>query len=163
MSPFRLIHPDASMKPRARRFQRRRQSDGFGLLEVLVMLTLVSTVILVIMAGLLTAVKTSGTVATKRELSGSLTIASEKLQANSTTYQPCDAGAVNYPTPDPYVADFPSIGFSVTVAFFDGSQYQPTCPASDQGAQLLTITATRGGQSETATVVKRDPTHCEGC
>jgi type II secretory pathway pseudopilin PulG len=144
---------------------RRRRSDGFGLIEVLVMLTLVSTVILVVMAGLLTAVKSSGVVATKRELAGSLTIAAERLQADSTGYQPCDAGVVDYPTttPDPFVPDFPEVTFAVTASYFDGSQYQATCPGNDHGAQLLTITASRSGQTETAVVVKRDPTHCEGC
>ena len=144
---------------------RRRRSDGFGLIEVLVMLMLVSTVILVVMAGLLSAVKSSGVVATKRELSGALIIAGERLRADSIGYQPCDGGTVDYSTttPAPLVPDFPGVDLAVTASYFDGSQYQGTCPGTDQGAQLLTITASRGGQTETAVVVKRDPTHCEGC
>lgn len=125
------------------------------------MLTLVSTVILVVMSGLLTAVKSSSLVATKRDLAGSLTIAAEDLQGASTAYVACGA-PTDYPTPAGFVPDFPDVVFTVAVSYFDGAQYQTSC-GTDQGAQLITITASRGGQTETAVVVKRDPANCEGC
>jgi hypothetical protein len=104
--------------------------------------------------------------------------AGEKLQeatayadcAVPADYDPADGAPLGSPAGTvvtaPYIAEFPTIDVNVTnVVYLDGGAYVGVCPATDQGAQLLTVEARTesGDVHELGTFVLRDDSKCTGC
>ena len=151
-----------------------RGQSGVSLLESLIAIVLVSTVILALAAGFLAMMGATAASSSRQRTDAALTSFTESLK--TVPYTPCTAGtsqpgASAYqavyaawagrwsPPADAAVSDLsitkveywnPAAGTPPRVGAF-----QATCPASDSGAQRLTVSVTVNGSSDTGQVVVR--------
>lgn len=146
---------------------------GVSLLEVLVAIAVLSTALIAAMSGLFTTVRTSGANADRQARSAALSSYGESLKG--LAYTPCaDATGAAYTsaydtwtqrwtpaTGGSAPPDAAALVLRVTkVEFWDRTSlsFLPTCPATDGGAQRLTISVTWRGATMTSTLAKRNPT-----
>lgn len=142
--------------------------DGFTLVEVLITIALMSVAFVAILGSLGTLIATGST--HRAVTTGEVAVRdlAEFVKADdSVPYTACDAGplaAYAQKVNDDFTA--PS-GFTATVSSVDYWQgdalgtFNATCPAPDQGAQVIRVSVTGGRGGRTATqsvdVVKRAP------
>jgi type II secretory pathway pseudopilin PulG len=142
---------------------RRRGEGGFGLIEAVVSVGLVSTVVLALAAGLLTSVKSSQAAKETQEVDAAVSAYAEafkdpSLYAPGKLPDPCDESG--YGT---LVAEPPGVSSASVV----GVEHWSTSPTvgwvetctSDPGAHRLTVEVEMSGSNATATaqVVMRKP------
>ncbi len=150
-------------RARGRRAERRGQG-GFGLLESIVSIALVSTVILALAAGLLTSVKSSQSAKETQELDAALSAYAESFK-NPSLYasliDPCSSASyTGLPVTTPPGTSSASV-VSGGVKHWDPTAADPwvgTC-STDPGVHRLTVQVTMAasGASGTAQVVMRKP------
>lgn len=143
---------------RGRRRHERGQA-GFGLLEVVISVALVSLTVLGLAAAFLTLVRTNAATTAQQEADHAAANYSESLKASG--YRPCSPGV----TPD-YSGDAslwtPPSGVQVRIVdveFWDpaAGSYVATCPSGvDAGTQRLTVVAEYRDRDRQAQIVKRN-------
>lgn len=141
--------------------------SGFGLIEILITVFLAGLVVLGLAAGLLTLVRSNAATDERQRIDQALGNVGEGLKA--LPYVPCTAGG---PPTDAtawgaYLASpttwRPPPGMAVEVAevrYWDRTsrQFEKDCNATegDQGAQMITVSATWRGRTGSAQVVVGD-------
>jgi Tfp pilus assembly protein PilV len=143
----------------------RRDATGTTLLEVLIAVALVATVLLGVMAGMLTTVKASGSNSSGVTSDAALVSVSERMK--SLTYRPCGAATADYEQQlnQPRLRTAAERDIEVRVERVDHWQPAPTnryaaaCPTGgDRGTQLVTVVVTVGDSASRGSVVIRNPT-----
>lgn len=146
---------------------RRRGAAGFSLVEVLISIALVSTLVLALVTGLLTLVRTTESNNQRQQIQLALGNMSEGMRAIS--YRDCNGGGANatnyegdyYGVPSnwtPTRAGRPDMTAEVLdVEFWNPSSrtFQDTCPGTDGGAQQLTLRVAWRDRDDTTQVVVR--------
>lgn len=140
-----------------------RRQSGFSLIETLITVVLAGIVVLGLVAGLLTLVRSRAATDERQRIDLALGNVAESLKA--IEYPACDPAAMpdaaSYQTA--YLASplswRPPAGMTaevVDVEFWDKTSrsFVDTCASGDQGAQQLTIQVTWRGREGSAHVVK---------
>jgi len=144
---------------------RRRGAAGTTLLEVLVAVALVSTVLLGVMAGMLTTVRASGSNSSGVASDAALVSVTERMK--SLPYRPCGGAAPDYEQQLNQPRLHTAAGQEIEVRVEGVEQWQPApanryapgCPAGgDRGTQLVRVLVTVGDSSSRGSVVVRNPT-----
>jgi hypothetical protein len=144
---------------------RRRGEGGFGLIEAVVSVGLVSTVVLALAAGLLTSVRSSQSAKETQELDAALSAYAEAFkdpELYDALGDPCSLASFGALPVSPPAGT--SSAWVRAVEHWDASAVPPTwvdaCPdGADSGAHRLTVAVemTDSGASNTAQVVMRKP------
>lgn len=132
---------------------------GFSLLEIIIAVMLVSMVVLALATGFLTLIRTNRSTYEQQQVDHATTNYAESLKA--VQYEPCQPGSG-----DPDYGASPDLwepGAGISVAVVDvrywnpaAGAYEPGCPPSDGGTQLLTIRAEYRDRERQAQIVKRN-------
>jgi len=145
---------------RLRRLRKRcRRERGETLVEVLITITIVGIAFTGILAGLATAINLSGR--HRGQANADVVLVSAAESVKNQAYVPCPSVSTSSYTPTQGVT-LPS-GWSASdvqvtsVRKWGGAAYLSTCPGTDLGLQLVTITATTpdGKSTESVEIVKR--------
>jgi hypothetical protein len=137
---------------------RRRGEEGFGLIEAVVSVGLVSTVVLALAAGLLTSVKSSQAAKETQEVDAAVSAYAESFK-DPARYPSADPCAT---TPDWSLVPIPDGASAAHVSAFQhwggGSGWVDSC-TTDPGVHRLTVEVEMAGSGATATaqVVMRKP------
>jgi type II secretory pathway pseudopilin PulG len=141
------------------RNRRRRAAgqSGFGLIEVVLAVGLVSLGVLALASAFLTLTRVNAATEAQQRVDHAVANYAESLKA--ADYVPCATG-VDYSTEPGLWA--PPAGLQVqidSVQYWnpaaDGGTYQPDCPGTDGGTQLVTVRASSGDAERRAQIVKR--------
>lgn len=148
-----------------RRRAARRGQSGVSLIEVLVATAVMAPLVLGASTGLFTAVTASTNSRDRQQLEAALGSYGDAVKAmpyvacgTPTSYRSAYAAWPQRWVPDPG-SGLTSADLSfVTVEYWNQSSasFTGTC-GSDGGAQRITVTVAKGGESLTGAVVKRDP------
>jgi type II secretory pathway pseudopilin PulG len=146
------------MIARLRRLRSRLGRErGDTLVEVLITITIVGIAFTGILAGLATAINLSGR--HRGQANADVVLVSAAESVKNQAYTQCASTSSYSATsgvtlPSGWVASNLSI---TSVKKWNGSSFVTTCPATDQGLQLITISATTpdNKSTETIEVVKR--------
>lgn len=148
------------------RFQPAPGESGFGLVEVMIAVLLMSLLIGGMTLGLITAIRTTGDNQVRQRLQASLSAYADSLQQMPYVTGACSArDTAGYNSAYAAWSDRwnPPPGVTVSVAgavrYWDrtAKDFVNTCPSTDTGAVLLNIKASRGALAATGQVVKRNP------
>lgn len=136
-----------------RRFRNVRDDRGDTLIEVVMAVLILGIAAVAIVGGMALSVKVSDIHRKQADAGAALHDYAESLQSS---YNPCH-GSI----PAAYRLSAEA-GFrppDITVRYWTGESFSPTCPGADPGLQQLTIdvTSTDGRASESLTVVVRRP------
>ena len=132
---------------------------GDTLVEVLMTIVILAVAFVGILSGLATAIRLSGIHRGQANADVVLTSAAESVK--NQTYIPCPAVILTSYSPTSGVTlptGWAASNVTVTsVQKWNGTSFQASCPSTDQGLELVTITATTpdGKSSETVDVIKR--------
>jgi type II secretory pathway pseudopilin PulG len=140
-----------------------RSEDGDTLIEVLFALVIIALSVSALLGALITAVATSGE---HRSLSVEDTLlrsyaetAEYQIQVQSTPVPLFTQCASSYPVT--YSMPPGSAGYSVSITgiqYWNGSGFDSSCGANDKkGVQLITVSSTGPGATQTLSFVVRDP------
>jgi type II secretory pathway pseudopilin PulG len=137
---------------------RRRGEGGFGLIEAVVSVGLVSTVVLALAAGLLTSVKSSQAAKETQEVDAALSSFAESLKGMPypTHAGPCPTLAEFQATWDTWDQHWQSDGVAPVltgVRHWDGDSYETTCPDPNPWVHQLDIQVTVNGNTASGYVV----------
>ena len=136
-----------------------RSERGDTLVEVLMTIAILAVAFVGILAGLATAIRLSGIHRGQANADVVLTSAAESVKKQ--TYVACPGVVLTSYTPTTGVtlpSGWSSSNVTVTaVQKWNGTSFQASCPATDQGLELVTITAATpdGKSTESIDVVKR--------
>jgi type II secretory pathway pseudopilin PulG len=134
--------------------------SGFGLIEVVLAVGLVSLGVLALASAFLTLTRVNAATEAQQRVDHAVANYAESLKA--ADYVPCSPGptGVDYSTAPGLWA--PPGGLQVEIvsvrywnAAAGGGTYQATCPSTDGGTQLVTVRASSGDAERQAQIVKR--------
>lgn len=140
--------------------------SGFGLVEVMIAVLLMSLLIGGMTLGLITAIRTTGDNQVRQRLQASLSAYADSLQQMPYVTGACSArDAAGYNSAYAAWSDrwIPPPGVTVSatgaVRYWDrtAKDFVNTCPSTDTGAVLLSIKASKGTLAASGQVVKRNP------
>jgi type II secretory pathway pseudopilin PulG len=138
---------------------RARSERGDTLVEVLMTMAIMAIAFVGILSGLATAIRLGGIHRGQANADVVLTSAAESVK--NQTYVPCPAVLLTSYNPTLGVtlpSGWSSSNVTVTaVQKWNGTTFQASCPATDQGLELITVTATTpdGKSTESIDVIKR--------
>ncbi len=133
--------------------------DGDTLLEILVAVSVMSIAFTALIGGLAAAIRLSAV--HRGSANANVVLVSAAESVKSQTYVPCPDVSTSSYVPSQNVtlpSGWSSSNLVVTaVKRWNGSVFATTCPATDGGLQLVTITATSpdGKSTDSVDVVKR--------
>lgn len=140
---------------------RRHQGEaGVGLVEALVALLIAGSVILAIAGGLVTVLRATDSNAQRQELHTALANYAERLKAApyiecADPVDPDGYAGVPFTPPAGIEVSLDSVEYWEKLAPGEGpGGWRPTCPEPDEGAQLLSVSATMGDRAERVEFVK---------
>ena len=141
-----------------RRIRRRVACQrGESLVELLITITIVGIAFTGILAGLATAINLSGR--HRGQANADVVLVSAAESVKNQAYTQCASTSSYNPTsgvtlPSGWSASHLSI---TSVRKWNGTSFVTTCPSTDQGLQLITITANTpdGNSTESVEIVKR--------
>ena len=146
------------------RNRRRRAAgqSGFGLIEVVLAVGLVSLGVLALASAFLTLTRVNAATEAQQRVDHAVANYAESLKA--ADYVPCSPGptGVDYSTAPGLWA--PPVGLQVQIVSVQywnpagasgAGAYQEMCPGSDGGTQLVTVRASSGDAERQAQIVKR--------
>ena len=149
------------MSKRARGARRARGERGDTLIEVLITISIMGIAFTGLLAGLATAIRLSGI--HRGQANAAVVLVSAADSVKNQSYVACPSVTTSSYNPTSGVT-LPS-GWSssnvtiLSVKPWNGSAFQASCPATDQGLQLITSKATSpdSSSSEQVDLVKRVP------
>lgn len=148
----------SSERSRVRRVRPRSQS-GATLIEVLVVLGVMVPVVLAATLGMLVTVRASSAAKISQELDAAAASYVESLK--QTAYVPC-ADVGGYDSATDLWSPPSGSGISIDIDAVEywnqaNAAFESSCPAGDDGAQLITIALADREGATTLSVTKRDP------
>jgi Tfp pilus assembly protein PilV len=142
-----------------------RSETGDTLIEVLFALVIIALSVSALLGALITAIETSGE---HRSLSAEDTLlrsyaetAEYQIQVQSTPTPLFAECASSYPVTFSMPAGYPGYSVNITgIEYWNGSGFDTTCGSTDKtGVQLITVSSTGPGATQTLSFVVRNPSY----
>jgi prepilin-type N-terminal cleavage/methylation domain-containing protein len=133
------------------KLDRTEGQSGLSLIELLVTITILGLAVTAVLGGMTTLLSTSGLHRQQADVTAVVESAAEAVKADP--YANC---ATTYAVPTATLADASITTIQITYWNPSGTGFQPSCPGTDQGLQMVAIKAKQnnGSVSQTLSLVK---------